>query len=223
MAYARQQVGWRVPHYGNNSYDPLAKICKSKVTVRLYIDFDGCISALPVQPGYDDHNKYRKGKPYTIDKSASCGVRYSSELLEKMRHLLDYQALDLTWLTSNQDSTDWINSILGFYNGQTRTLRYIDSQTLRPIKGGKVSALYNDLTSRNSAGKFVVWIDDDYARPKYCRRLKKLIADLNIRMIAIQPNPYTGLDRDDMAIIEHLIKCPVDFEPGTIKFVGHLR
>lgn len=223
MTYARQQAGWRTPHYGNNSYDPLAHIGQSKITVNLYTDFDGVISALPIQPGYDDSYSYRKGKPYEIDINASCGIRYSSELSKKMRWLLDFQALNWTWLTSNQESTDWIDSILEFDRTQTRTLRYIDKATLQPIKGGKVSALYNDLTSTNSKGKLVIWIDDDYARPKYCRRLKTLVADLGIKMVAIQPNPYTGLDRDDMAIIEKLINNPGDFEAGKIMFVSHLR
>lgn len=196
----------------SDKYDPM-----SKVAIRLYTDFDGCICALPPYPEAlhiaDDKDLFK------LDGSGPCNIRYSTELVKRLSGMLERLSIEWNWLTSNQNCTDWIDSVIGINHANTRTIEYIDSKTLKARKGGKAAALYDDLERIRNKSSRVVWIDDDFARPQYCRRLKKLVADMNIRMVAIRPNEHTGLNRSELDEIINLIYNPLDYKPGVIKFV----
>ena len=180
------------------------------VITDVYFDFDGVICQLGGLPlsfhrQHDLSLVMEIDNHYPVDNETILNIRWSSQMVDELRQLLDSGAICWHWLTSNQGIIDLINQRLGLPDTTIITERLFQPDG-RIVPGGKPGIIQRHLErfSRDRQRHRVAWIDDDYPQDDpEVRLLMQTAAELKVPLLVIAPDARYGLSRSEVASLRH--------------------
>lgn len=209
----------------------------------IYLDFDGVLNAFPdrdmMKRGGQEWlmTKARENDPrhdiYDLDKAfhldgntrihiphkSSYRIRWSRELSDNFKELMESGMVDARWLTTWQPYTQKLNATLGWDESFIDTVQWYNKETLTGLYTGKLDTVRQSMVAEGMKPDPtpIVWVDDDECDAYNVKKIvDSLPANQNIRLLMIRPNPCIGISRRQYDIIKDFVTAPEQFDTLTI-------
>lgn len=220
--------------------------------VILHSDFDGVLNVFPdakmlrrggqdrlgwLKPGDPRLPLYSLGNAFRFDRSKrlSLGspygkvrIRWSGELADAYRRLVEPGIVELDWLTTWQPFTRLLDLELGWV-GLSETVRWYDPVTGAGRLTGKLTAVLRRIeVERDSPDpKPIIWIDDEECHPNRLSDIEAARPAMPVLMV--RPDERIGISRRQWALVERFVGDPsgfpmvmLDEEPSIGRRNGHM-
>lgn len=182
----------------------------------MLLDFDGVINPY----GYAHHFKWDPERHYKPDNTrfptvmvagepTRVGIRWNSDLAERLLKLMQKDVLDIRWLSTWQADTIAIDAKLGWPMLAFEPLRDGHSRHAKWIPKLDIVRMY-----AKAGGRPIVWVDDVECSPDALAELQDLEPEHPILMVG--PDHRTGISRPQMALIERFARHPDAYTGVTL-------